>query len=280
MHEPQLLLGGLMFPEAPRWHDGRLWFSDQHACRVIAVDAKGRSETIFEVPGHPSGLGWLPDGTLLVVSMNDRKLLRWKGGALAEAADLSAIAGFHCNDMVVDSSGRAYVGNFGFDMFGGAAPAGTSLALVTPDGKARAEGSDLMFPNGLVITPDGKTLIVGESYGGRLTAFDIAADGSLSNRRVWAQIDAPPDGCCLDAENCIWVAIPSIPGAFLRVAEGGEIKQRIDVPDAGAFACMLGGDDGKTLFLIESREMRPDKVAPGDGRIRTLRVDVPHAGRP
>jgi len=131
-----------------------------------------------------------------------------------------------------------------------------------------------------VITPDGRTLIVGESYGGRLTAFDVAADGSLSNRRVWAQINVPPDGCCLDAEGCVWVAIPTNPGSFLRVAEGGEIKQQIDVPDAGAFACMLGGEDGRTLFLAESREMNPERVAAGDGRIRTLRVDVPHAGLP
>ena len=138
-----------------------------------------------------------------------------------------------------------------------------------------------MFPNGMVITPDGRTLDRRRKLRrAGSTAFDVAADGSLSNRRVWAQIDLPPDGCCLDAEGCIWVAIPTNPGAFLRVAEGGEIKQRIDVPDAGAYACMLGGEDGSTLFLIESREMRPEKVAAGDGRIRTVRVDVPHAGRP
>jgi sugar lactone lactonase YvrE len=280
MQEPELLLSGLLFPEGPRWKDGRLWFSDQHGCEVVAVDLRGRRETIAKVPGHPSGLGWLPDGTLLIVAMNDRKLFCLNGAELVEFADLSAIATFHCNDMVVDALGRAYVGNFGFDMFGGAAPAPTSLALVTPAGEVRAAASELMFPNGMVLTPDGRTLIVGESYGGRLTAFDVAADGSLSNRRVWAQIDLPPDGCCLDAEGCVWVAIPTNPGSFLRVAEGGAIRERIDVPDAGAYACMLGGDDGRTLFLVESREMNPERVAAGDGRIRTLRVDVPHAGRP
>jgi sugar lactone lactonase YvrE len=280
MQEPELLLGGLLFPEGPRWKDGRLWFSDQHGCEVAAVDASGRRETIVRVPAHPSGLGWTPDGKLLVVAMNDRKLLRLEGSSLVEHADLSAIASFHCNDMVVDAAGRAYVGNFGFDMFGGGAPAPAALALVTPDGSARAVASELMFPNGMVLTPDARTLIVGESYGGRLTAFDVADDGSLSNRRVWAQIDVPPDGCCLDAEGCVWVAVPANPGSFLRVAEGGAIKARIEVPDAGAFACMLGGDDGRTLFLLESREMNPGRVQAGDGRIRTLRVDVPHAGRP
>ena len=197
MNDPTLtpFLDRLAFPEAPRWHDGALWFSDFYTQRIQRVDMKGRCETVASVPGQPSGLGWLPDGRLLVVSMTDRRLLRLDGSVLVEVADLSKLAPFHCNDMVVDAKGRTYIGNFGFDFAARQAPRPTGLILVLPDGQARVVAQDLHFPNGAVITPDGRTLIIGETYASRLTAFDIADDGSLSGRRVWATLDkAAPDG--------------------------------------------------------------------------------------
>ena len=278
---PELLLDGLIFPEGPRWRDGRLWFSDMHAHEVVAVDARGDRETIVEVPGRPSGLGWLPDGRLLVVSMEDRRVLRLDAGRLSEHADLSALAEFHLNDMVVDARGRAYVGNFGFDLHGGARTRRTCLLLVPPDGPPRVVAEDLAFPNGSVVTPDGATLIVAESFGKALTAFDIEPDGGLARRRIWATLDFNPDGIALDAEGCIWCANPIAPGGFRRVAPGGEIVQRIDLPDRGGFACALGGADRRTLFLLEAIEPSPhENPQRGNGRIRTLRVDVPGAGIP
>ena len=278
--EPRLLLDGLVFPEGPRWRDGRLWFSDMHDQEVSTVDLEGNRETVVRVPTQPSGLGWLPDGTLLVVSMTDKKLMKLVDGRLELHADLSHIAGFHCNDMVVDAQGRAYVGNFGFNLYGGEAPCAAKLAMVTPDGEARVVAEDLMFPNGTVITPDGKTLIIGETFAGRLTAFDIDDDGSLSSRRTWANVRQPPDGICLDTEGCIWLAVPLTPGAFLRVAEGGEIVERIDLSDHGAFACMLGGPEGRTLFLLEARESVPTQMSRGNGRIRVVEVSASHTGLP
>lgn len=278
---PSVLLEDLVFPEGPRWHDGRLWFSDMHAHEVVAVDLHGRRETIVTMTAAPSGLGWLPGGDLLVVSMEDRRLLRFNGRELHEHADLAGLAPFHCNDMVVDGQGRAYVGNFGFDLHGGGAPAATGLILVTPTGEARVVAEDLFFPNGTVITPDGRTLVVGESGGRRLTAFDIEDDGSLVNRRVWADLGVPPDGIALDAEGCIWVAVPTNPGSFMRVARGGEVRQRIDVADGAAFACALGGPDGRTLFLLEANTSDPALIGGrGNGRIRTIAVNMPRAGWP
>jgi sugar lactone lactonase YvrE len=253
MTTPRVLLDGLTFPEGPRWHDGRLWFSDMYGPEVVAVDLEGQRETICEVPGQPSGLGWLPDGRLLIVSMKDRRLLRREpSGELVEHADLSDIATFHCNDMVVGGDGNAWVGNFGFDLHARAEPRPAKLALVTPDGQARAVAEDLQFPNGSVITPDGATLIVGESGAQRLTAFDIGPDGSLANRRTWAEVPGPPDGICLDAEGCIWVAIPRNRAGVVRVAEGGEVRRHIELDERDAFACMLGGPEGRTLFITVS----------------------------
>ena len=280
MSETQILLSGLAFPEGPRWRDGKLWFSDMHSQRVMTVDPDGNAETVVEVANDPSGLGWLPDGRLLVVSMRDRKLLRLDPGGLAEVADLSQIATHHCNDMVVDREGRAYVGNFGADLQSGADMIPAALALVTPDGAVRVAAEDLMFPNGMVITPDGNTLIVGETFGSRMTAFDIGRDGSLTNRRVWAQLDGfIPDGCCLDAEGAIWIASP-ISNEVVRVREGGEVAQRITLEMQG-IACMLGGDDRRTLFILSSATVDPDEAkARRDARIETVRVDVPGAGLP
>jgi sugar lactone lactonase YvrE len=280
MNEPHVVLDDLCFPEGPRWHGGRLYASDMHAHEVIAVDAHGRRETIARVPGRPSGLGFMPDGELRIVSMTDRKLLALRGGELVTVADLSALAAGHCNDMVIDAQGRAYVGNFGFDFDGGERPRTTRLLRVDPDGSASVAAEDLLFPNGCAITDDGGTLIVAETFAARLTAFRVAPDGTLHDRRVWAQLTVAADGICLDAEGCVWVANPVPPGCFLRVAEGGEIKQRIDLPDRAAIACMLGGDRRRTLFLLEAYSVAPERCTPGNGRVRKVEVDVPGAGWP
>jgi sugar lactone lactonase YvrE len=276
--ETTVLLDGLMFGESPRWHEGRLWFSDMLACQVMTVDLSGRTETIVRVPGLPSGLGWLPDGRLLVVSMTDRRLLRFESGGLVEVADLSKLASYHCNDMVVDRQGRAYIGHFGFDYYSQPfAPA--EVILVTPDGSARVVAEQMAFPNGSIITPDGRTLIVAETFGGCLTAFDIQSDGSLAGRRIWASTSpAIPDGICLDAEGAVWVASPT--GEVLRIQEGGQVADRISL-SRPAFACMLGGTDLRTLFVMTAKSDSPDEVrAESSGRVEIVEVDVPGAGLP
>ena len=276
-----ILLSGLTFPEGPRWHDGRLWFSDFYSHRVIAVDPQGRAETIVQVPQQPSGLGWLPDGSLLIVSMLDRKLMRFADGVLSEYADLSKFATGPCNDMVVDAQGRAYVGNFGFDRHKGEPERTTCLIRVDPDRFVSIATEELLFPNGAVITPDGKKLIIGETIGQCLTIFDIAADGSLANRGVFAQMpEMFPDGICLDAEGAVWFSNPR-KGYVARVFEGGRIAERIEVgPGRGAYACMLGGEDGRTLFILTNSGSGPDMASKTDGRIETVRVEVPGAGWP
>jgi sugar lactone lactonase YvrE len=274
------LAEGFAFLESPRWHDDRLWVSDMHDDRVLAVDLAGRSETMAEVPGRPSGLGWLPSGQLLVVSMTDRRLLRVDPTGLSIVADLSGIATFHCNDMVVDAQGRAYIGNFGYDFEAGEAPRPAVLALVLPDGSVRVAAEDLAFPNGAVITPDGRTLIVGESFGMRLTAFDVAADGTLGGRRVWAALDgAVPDGICLDAEGAVWVASP-LSNEVLRVREGGQVTERISTATQ-AIACMLGGLHRRTLFVLTAPSVRREECrVQRNARIEVVEVDVPGAGLP
>jgi sugar lactone lactonase YvrE len=252
------LLDNLTFPEGPRWHNDKLYFSDFFTHRVISVDLEGHYETIVEVPNQPSGLGWMPDGTMLVVSMIDRKLMRFSNNQLSEFADCSKLASFHCNDMIVDKKGNAYIGNFGFNTYEGEEIKPTNLILVKPGEVPVIAADDLLFPNGTEITPDDKTLIVGETYAARLTAFDKADDGSLSNRRIWADLKENaeeglvplPDGMCLDEEGAIWVASPST-AEVIRVHEGGMISERIPVA-TNAFACMLGGEDGKTLFICTS----------------------------
>jgi sugar lactone lactonase YvrE len=286
---------GLYFGEGPRWHEGRLWYSDfyDHAVHALAPD--GRDERVVEVAAQPSGLGWLPDGRMLIVSMLDRKVLRMEAdGGLVTHADLADVAGWHCNDMVVDTQGRAYVGNFGCDfeaviatdgigsLFGEDSPVLTVLALVEPTGEVSIAAEGLLFPNGTVITPDGRTLIVGESFGSRLTAFDVHADGRLSGRRVWADLRAQriaPDGICLDAEGAIWVA-NAAGGGLVRVAEGGEVLDTIEFSQT-AFACMLGGDDGRDLYAVTAPTSNPADVLPAPkGKVEVARVDVPHAGQP
>jgi sugar lactone lactonase YvrE len=245
----KIIASGLSFAEAPRWHEGRLYFSDFYQHRVLAMNEAGELDTIVTVPGQPSGLGWLPDGRLLVVSMLDRKLMRLEpDGRLVVHADLGELATWHCNDMVVDAQGRAWVGNFGSDIEGGEAPVPANLMRVDVDGSVSLAAADLKFPNGSVITPDGSTLIVAETFGRRLTAFDMDKQGELQNRREWANT-APhfPDGICLDAEGAIWIADP-VGCCVVRVGAGGEILQKIDT-GRPAFACVLGGADNKQLYV-------------------------------
>ncbi len=281
MREFTTIHTGIDFGEGPRWHEGQLWFSDFYRHGVFTLDADGTESRQLTVESQPSGLGWMPDGTMLVVSMIDRRVLAVSpGGTVTEHADLSGIATGHCNDMVVGPDGTGYVGNFGFDSEGDAEFAFAQLARVSPTGEASVAASDLMFPNGSVITPDGKTLIVGETYGGRYSAFDIADDGSLSGRRIWAEVEgSSPDGCCLDAEGAIWMA--DFRGRRVaRVHEGGEISESI--PTAGAaVACMLGGEDGTTLYAMVSPGSQADQLG-GNGlsSIATTKVAVPGAGWP
>ena len=284
-----ILMDGSTFGEGPRWHEEKFYFSDFYSHKVFSLDMDGNSEVIVEVPAQPSGLGWMPDGTMLIVSMKDKKLLSFNKNTLSEVADLSNLAGFHCNDMVVDDQGNAYIGNFGFNTYSGEEIRPANLILVRPGEDPCLAADDLLFPNGTVITPDGKTLIVGETYAARLTAFDINQDATLSNRRVWADFtldadegDIPlPDGICLDAEGAIWVASPST-AEVIGVREGGVILDRISV-ETNAYACMLGGDDLKTLFICTSNASGVDPesaLREKSGKIETIKVEVAGAGRP
>ena len=278
----EIVLDGLAFPEGPRWREDRLYFSDQHDRRIVAMTPEGKSETVAEVPQQPSGLGWLPDGRMLIVSMLDRRVLRREpDGSLVEHADLSTLAPGCTNDMVVDTAGRAYVGNFGFDMYAGATPSPTCLIAVEPDGTARVVAEDIRFPNGTVITPEGRTLLLGESMGACVTAFDIADDGSLVNRRLFAKLDGVTvDGMCLDAEGAVWTACP-LTGRCLRIAEGGEVLDEVKGTHPGTFACVLGGADRRTLYLCTAPTHEPERtLAARQGRVEAVAVDVPGAGIP
>ena len=271
----------IAFAEGPRWRDGKLWWSDMHGGQVSRL-SNGVVERVCAVPGRPSGLGWLPDGRMLVVSMIDKRLLRMEpDGVLVTHADLSALAPRRCNDLTVDRLGRAYVGNFGFELEGVEDPRPTVLIRVDPDGSARVVADDLSFPNGSVITEDGRTLIIAETWGARLSAFDIDQDGDLSRRRVWAQFTdgTVPDGICLDAEGAVWIASPTTRGC-LKVGEGGGVLERLDT-GRGAFACMLGGDDRRTLYVCTADSHDPERQSrERNGLIEAFRVETPGAGLP
>jgi sugar lactone lactonase YvrE len=290
MSNATVLATGLYFGEGPRWHAGRLWFSDFYDHAVKSVGLAGPVRTELQIDDHPSGLGWLPDGRMLVVSMNRRRLLRVDADSVRVHADLSTVATHRANDMVVDVQGRAYVGNFGFPLDDELKQRGVesvladhptaNLARVDLDGSVHVAAPDMHFPNGSVITPDGRTLIVAETLALRLTAFDIGADGSLSNRRVWAPVGMrAPDGICLDADGHVWIANAIAPECVL-VAPGGEIVATVET-DQPCFACMLGGDDGRTLFMMTAPSSVADVVsATRQGHILTARVQTPGAGRP
>jgi sugar lactone lactonase YvrE len=288
MLKSEPFLSGLYFGECPRWHDGRLWYSDffDHGVFSASPEADRRKEVEFE--GETGGLGWLPDGRLLIVSRLERAVLRREeDGTLVHHGDLRPWATWHANDMVVASNGQAYCGNFGFDLDGlydGTTPpsaiAPTSLIRVDPDGTSSEAASDIQFPNGTVITEDGRTLIIAESLGGRLSAFDREDDGTLTNRREWAPLPGiAPDGICLCEDNTVWVANALAPEC-VRVAEGGEILERVTT-SRNSYACMLGDDDRKTLYMITAETSDAAKARlERNGAIEKVRTSVAGAGLP
>jgi sugar lactone lactonase YvrE len=281
----QVLTTGIAFGESPRWHDDRLWVSDWGAQEILAIDLDGNSEAMVQVdfPSFPMCFDFLPDGRLLIVSGRQGLLLRREpDGSLVTHADLTGLADTKhpWNEIVVDGRGNAYVNNQGFDFPGGEFAPGT-IALLKPDGSARQVADGIAFPNGMAVTDDNSTLICAESYGKKLTAFDIAADGSLSNKRVWADLgDGVPDGICIDADGAVWYA--DVPNQrCVRVAEGGEVLQTIAL-DRGGFACMLGGDDGRTLFMVAQQWSGPANMRSGErtGQVLTAAAPAPAAGWP
>lgn len=283
---PEVFVEGLCFAEAPRWHAGKRWFSDFFRHEVLCADASGRLESVAHVPHSPSGLGWLPDGTMLAVSMHDCTVLAIENGndngATRVYANLSKYVPGPCNDMLVDPAGRAYVGNFGFNLYADEPERATDLLCVLPDGSVRVAARELRFPNGMALTPDGRTLIVAETFGQRISAFDVDVEGNgaLSRRRVFADLAGSyPDGLCLDAEGAVWVA-DARGNRVLRVKEGAGIVDSIAMGDEQCYACMLGGEDGHTLFLCAAPGIGAENGARRAGRILAVRVDVPHAGLP
>ena len=276
------VIDGLAFAEGPRWRHGALYISDMHGRRVLKIGEGGEAETIVQLDDATSGLGWLPDGRLLVVAMQGRKVMRLEpDGTLAVHADLGQIATFHANDMIVAPDGTAYVGNFGFSIFPLGDPCAATLARVAPDGTVSVAAEHMWFPNGIALTGDGQTLIVAESGAFCLTAFTVGADGALSDRRVWAQLEqgAAPDGLCLDAEGAAWVALPH-QNRFVRVREGGEVVDTLTVRDH-ALACVLGGPDRRTLYMAVSPHLEPEAclVDPA-ASVLAAEVDTPGEGRP
>jgi sugar lactone lactonase YvrE len=280
VYRARTIAEGLAFPEAPRWHAGRLWLTDQHARAVLAMDPAGGLETIAETDDLPGGLGWLPDGRLLVVLMTRRQVAQLSGRELLAYADLSDQASFHCNDMVVDTAGHAYVGNFGFDLHGGEATRPAEVIRLDADGAATVFADGLVFPNGSVITPPGDTLLLAETFGHRISAFGLDAHGRMTSRQTWADLGAhTPDGICLDAEGALWVASPGTK-TLIRVRRGGAILDSCDTQGT-PYACMLGGEDRRTLYVCTSETDDPREAARRrSGRIEQVEVPVPGAGLP
>ncbi len=308
MKELKKLTGGLYFGEGPRWHENKLWFSDFYSHKVMTLDENNSLEAVCEVPSQPSGLGWLPNGDLLIVSMLDRKILKFSEGSISVHADLSEYVAHKCNDMVVSRDGTAYVGNFGMGDAGESLNS-THLMIIKSDGTVLKGPDNLLFPNGTVITEDGKNLIVAETLGAKLTSFDIEDNGELTNRKLWARtsplfslliikslsslgfdlskIDFSkysknlhvPDGICLDEKNGIWIASPTTK-AVVRIEKGGNITDKINTPK-GAFACMLGGKERKTLYVIISNSSDPEEAqASPEGEIHSIEVEIPGVGKP
>ena len=291
-----VLEGGSFF-EGPRWHEGSWWVSDFYRHTVSTVSQDGAESVVLEVEHQPSGLGWMPDGALIVTSMKDHRLLRVVDGEVSTHADLSGYCGGSLNDLVVDAAGHVFVGDLAFDLMGGGAPEPTTLKRVDPDGTVTVVADRMWTPNGMAITPDGGTLLVDETLGNRVTAFDLAPDGSLADRRTWAEfgplptagsigeflgaLDVAPDGCTLDAEGHLWVA-DGKNGRVLRVAEGGAIAEEIAAPEGlGVFACALGGDDGRTLLVCCAPDFLEHTRAPvREAVLLAVDVEVPHAGLP
>jgi sugar lactone lactonase YvrE len=278
---PTILLEGLAFPEGARWHEGALYFSDMHDATVWRLTPTGHATKVLELPALPSGLGWLPDGTMCVVSMEDRLLLRLTENGPETLADLSGVARYVINDMVIDRAGRAYIGTFGCDFNNGDPPRPTQVFCVHPDGRIVIAADDIRFPNGSVITADGRTFIVAETFGECLSAFDIAEDGTLGNRRVFGGFRGlVPDGICLDADGGVWIACLGA-NRLIRMIDGGAITDTIPLPGRDAFACMLGGADRRDLYICTARSYVPaeTRVQRG-GKIEVVRAAIPGAGLP
>ncbi len=278
---PATLLGGLAFPEGARWHEGSLYFSDMHDGIVWRLTTAGDATKILELPALPSGLGWLPDGTMCVVSMEDRRLLRLTPDGPRVLADLSGVSPYVINDMVIDRAGRAYIGTFGCDFNNGDPPRPTQVFCVHPDGRIVIAADDIRFPNGSVITDDGGTFIVAETFGECLSAFDIAEDGTLGNRRVFGGFHGlVPDGICLDADGGVWVACLGA-NRIIRMSDGGAVTDTIPLPGRDAYACMLGGADRRDLYICTARSYVPAETrAQRGGKIEVMRVAIPGAGLP
>ncbi len=284
--EPRVLLEGLAMPESPRWHDGRLWFSNWGTEEIVAVDLDGSSEVVAAGPeGAGWATGWLPDGRMLVTGS---ELVRIEpDGSRVRHADLSRLSPYGWSEMTVDGRGNVYVNSLNFDfadfeavLSSGQAPG--KIALVTPDGTVREVAGDIAFPNGMVVSPDNRTLVVAESFAARLTAFDVAGDGTLSNRRVWAD-GVGPDGICLDADGCIWASSSTMTNDCARIREGGEVLEAIQL-DRPCFAAMLGGPDRRTLFMLTAEwhgtEAMPDVIAARTGQILVAAAPAPGVGWP
>jgi sugar lactone lactonase YvrE len=275
------LLSGRGVGESPRWHDGRLWFCDWSTHEVVAVDPGGAAEVVAQGPPHPFCIDFLPDGRLLVVSGQAGALLRQEpGGEMVTHADLSGFSEAYWNDIVVDGRGNVFLNEVGFNLMTGAEPRPGSVAVVRPDGSAERYAAGLGFPNGMAVTPDNSALIVAESYNHRLTAFDIGGDGSLAGQRVWADLGTgTPDGICIDSSGAVWYA--DVPGkCCVRVREGGEVLETASL-DRGCFACMLGGQDGSTLFMVAAQWLGLANPFETDtGQVLTLQATTPHAGWP
>jgi sugar lactone lactonase YvrE len=280
MPEPRVLMEGIGLGESPRWHEGRLWFSDWVGHQVIALSPDGQSEVVAEVDAFPFSIDWLPDGPMLVTA--GRELLRLEpDGSLSTHSDLSELTEFGWNEIVADGRGNSYVNGPGFDMMAGADFAPGGVALLRPDGSAERVAENIAFPNGMAVMPDDSTLIVADSYGKELVGFQIGEHGALSNRRAWADLgEGVPDGICLDAEGAVWYG--DVPNRrCVRVAEGGEVLETIDL-DRGCFACMLGGADGRTLFMNVAEWKGPEGIfqEPRTGQVLAVEAPAPHAGHP
>lgn len=295
MRAAEIVAQGFTFPEGPRWHGGRLWFVDHLEGHVNVLGDEGVVERVAELPAGASGMGWRPDGEHLVVSMHDMRVVALRDGAVTEVAALGELVGGPLNEMVVGGSGRAYVGSFGSDLAAGEPLAPTVLVRVDTDGSATVVADELVFPNGVVLSPDERTLIVAESFALRMTAFDVDEQGGLSNRRVWASFGEPPaldigaaiatgatipDGIALDAEGAVWVSDAN-GDAVLRVAEGGEVLDRVSTGGLGSFSVALGGPDRRTLYIAANAPV--SRLRPGVDRVGAVmacEVDVPGAGWP
>jgi sugar lactone lactonase YvrE len=273
--EPSLFAEGFMFLEAPRWHDGQLWVSDVFDHKVYALSSKGQRATVIDVPNRPSGLGFLSDGSLIIASAKDSRLLRFHGGKLSEYADLSKHTTGWLNDFAVDARDRIYAGNFGYDFVAGEARKTTCLHRVDPDRTIATVAKDVEFPNGSVVIDEKQTLVVAETWAARLTAFDVSESGELSNRRTFADlVNRQPDGICADAQSGIWAGICNT-GEFLRVLDGGQITHRVQFEGSG-ISCTLGGPEGRTLFMTAFVGTKEDlALGKRNSAVYTAGVDVP-----